>query len=316
MANRLRALVTGAAGFIGSHLCESLVAAGHEVHGIDALTDYYSEQKARNVAAIQLAGARFSQLDLSRDPLNDLVKEQEYIYHLAAQPGLAATVGTGDYLRNNVEATARLVDACRGARSLRCFVNASTSSVYGRIAIAAESEAPEPVSLYGVSKLSAEQLVLAAHRAGELPACSLRLFSVYGPRERPDKVIPQALSSLFLGSEFRLFEGSLQHRRSFTFVGDVVNAMLAVIDHGVRCLGEVLNIGSMDSVSIAQVLRTVEEVTEKKLRPVPAPARRGDQQETKAAVARAKAILGFAPATSLRKGVEEELLWFRGTLEQ
>ena len=179
----MRILVTGTAGFIGSHLAERLCAQGHDVVGLDCFTDYYArEQKEANAAAVKAAGASTHELDLATDNLSSAVEGVEAVYHLAAQPGISASTPFASYLQNNIVATHRLLEACRENSSLALFVNVATSSVYGFRATDPETAPPRPVSHYGATKLAAEAMAMGYHETGRFPATSFRLFSVYGPR--------------------------------------------------------------------------------------------------------------------------------------
>ena len=223
-------LVTGAAGFIGSHLAVRLAEEGHRVLGVDSFNGYYDATiKRANAGEVEAAGAEVRALDLAEDALEEVVRGVELVFHAAAQPGISASTSFETYLRNNVVATQRLLKAARRSDSLGLFVNISTSSVYGADASGDESVEPRPTSTYGVTKLAAEQLVLAAARDAGFPGCSFRLFSVYGPRERPDKLIPILIRSLLEGEPLPLFEGSEHHRRSYTYVGDIVEGLMTVI---------------------------------------------------------------------------------------
>ncbi|MBI3917077.1 MAG: NAD-dependent epimerase/dehydratase family protein, partial [Betaproteobacteria bacterium] len=190
-------LVTGAAGFIGSHLSERLAELGHVVRGVDCLTDTYSrELKALNVRQIQERGVTFLPLDLADDELADALAGIEVIFHLAAQPGISAATPLGTFVRNNVVATSRLLDAARRCRTLRGLVNVSTSAVYGANATCDETAQPAPASAYGVTKLAAEQLVLSNALDEGVSAWSLRLSSVIGPRERPEKLYTRLIGCI------------------------------------------------------------------------------------------------------------------------
>ena len=185
----MKVLVTGAAGFIGSHLSETLSEMGHNVIGIDNFDSYYPpELKRLNAEEITVKGVQIFEIDLVTDDLSKIVEDVEFIYHLAAQPGISATTPYEKYVRNNLNATYNLLEAVKSLSNLKLFVNVATSSIYGKYAYDSEDKAPKPTSYYGVTKLAAEQLVLAYQREQGLPACSLRIFSVLGPRERPEKL--------------------------------------------------------------------------------------------------------------------------------
>lgn len=308
----MKILVTGAAGFIGSHLAERLARDGHHVLGLDCLTDYYARAlKTLNVEDIVARGVTFLPLDLAEDDLAEAVRGVDAIYHAAAQPGISATVPFQTYLRNNVTATYRLAQAARQNPALRCFVYISTSSVYGAEATGDETSEPKPTSYYGVTKLAAEQLVLAYNREWGFPACSIRLFSVYGPRERPEKLYPKLIRAILEDRAFPLYEGSEEHWRSYTYVDDSVDGMVAVLDNLERCRGEILNIGSDRAITTGEGIRIVEEIIGEKARIVSRPRRPGDQLRTEAHIEKARRLLSYNPTTTPREGLEKEVAWYR-----
>lgn len=308
----MKIIVTGAAGFIGSHLAEELASCGHDVVGLDCFTDYYSlEIKKHNAAQVLAKGVPVLELDLAEDPLEEVLDSTAIVCHCAAQPGISQTTPFDTYLRNNVVATHRLVSAARAVSTLMCFINVSTSSVYGRNATDAEDAAPQPTSFYGVTKLAAEQLVLAFHRQSGFPACSLRIFSVYGPRERPDKLFPKLIDGILTGRPFPLCEGSLEHSRSFTYVGDIVQAFKSVLDNIDASIGQVFNIGSGAEITTGEAIQTVERILGKKARFSNKPRRAGDQLHTHANITKARRILGYEPATKLEDGLRQEVEWRR-----
>jgi nucleoside-diphosphate-sugar epimerase len=308
----VRIVVTGAAGFIGSHLAETLAALGHEVVGLDCLTDYYSRQlKELNAADIEAAGARFMNVDLATDGLDEALAGAEIVYHCAAQPGISASVPFAEYVRNNLTATQRLADAATGLEDLGCFVYVSTSSVYGRHATESEEAACRPTSFYGVTKLAAEQLVLSYARKGALDACSIRLFSVYGPRERPEKLYPKLIDCILSGQPFPLYEGSLEHSRSFTYVDDAVNGLVAVLDRLDVCGGEIFNIGSEVEITTARGIEIIEEVMGAKAEFRALPKRPGDQLHTHANITKARRLLGYEPVTRPEEGLRAEVDWYK-----
>jgi UDP-glucuronate 4-epimerase len=305
-------LVTGAAGFIGSHLAERLAALGHRVRGLDCLTDYYTrELKALNVSQIKAAGIEFLPLDLAQDDLGPAIRDVEVVYHLAAQPGISATTGFDTYLRNNFIATYRLAEALRASPALRGFVNISTSSVYGADATGDETSEPRPTSYYGVTKLAAEQLVLSYARDRGFPACSMRLFSVYGPRERPEKLYPRLIGCILEDREFPLFDGSEHHLRSFTYVGDIVDGLVAALDNFDRCAGEIFNIGMDAAITTGEGIKIVEGIIGKPARLAVKPKRPGDQLKTHANIEKARRLLGYRPTTTPEQGLAQEVAWYQ-----
>ena len=310
-------LVTGAAGFIGSHLAERLVAHGHTVTGIDCLTPYYARHlKELNLAQVQAAGIRVLPLDLASDDLSDAVRDVEVVYHAAAQPGISATTPFETYLRNNVVATQRLIEALAPLPSLAAFVNLCTSSVYGADATGPETSEPRPTSHYGVTKLTAEQLAMARQRDGGFPACSLRLFSVYGPRERPEKLYPKLIGAILAGREFSLYEGSEEHVRSFTYVGDIVDGLVAVLDRVDACVGELFNLGTDTAITTGEGIRLVEDIIGVRARIAHQPRRPGDQLRTHADIGKARRVLGYEPKVTPREGLTEMVRWYRQHIQE
>lgn len=307
-----RILVTGAGGYIGSHVAERLATLGHAVTGIDCLTDYYSrQQKELNVQAIQARGASFHKIDLAEDDLAPISRSADLVIHLAAQPGISAKVPFGDYLRNNLIASQRLLEHLERRDQPPGLIYISTSSVYGSDASGDETTEPKPTSYYGVTKLAAEQLILARFRDKGYPACSLRLFSVYGPRERPDKLYPRLISAALSGAEFPLYEGSWEHVRSYTYVGDIVDGIQIVVERFQDCIGEIFNIGTEASYTTGEGIRLVEEIIGRKVKIVVKPRRPGDQKSTQANIQKARALLGYDPQTSLRDGLEQTVAWYK-----
>lgn len=311
----MNVLVTGAAGFVGSHVAEALARSGHRVTGVDAFTDFYDPAlKEQNARAVAAAGAEMVRLDLATDDLASVARDTEAVFHLAAQPGLSSETTFDDYVKNNVVATGRLLAAIEAAGRVQRFVHVSTSSVYGAEATGDEGTVPAPTSAYGVTKLAAEQLVLSRHRTGALSACSLRIFSVYGPRERPDKLYPRLVQAILTGREIPLFEGSEAHTRSFSFVGDIVRGTLAAFDRWEVARGQIFNIGSDVETTTGEGLATVERITGKRARIVRLPRRPGDQLRTRANIDKARRLLGYEPATSLEEGLRAEIAWIESQM--
>jgi UDP-glucuronate 4-epimerase len=304
-------LLTGVAGFIGSHLAERLVALGHSVRGIDCYTDYYARAlKELNAQQVADKGVEILPLDLAEDELEDAVDSSEFIYHVAAQPGISATTPYETYVRNNLTATYRLAQAVKGSPTLRGFINISTSSVYGADATGPETTVCRPTSYYGVTKLAAEQLVLSYARDQGFPACSLRLFSVYGPRERPEKLYPKLIRSILEEREFPLFEGSEHHLRSYTYVGDIIDGFVAVLENWDKCIGEIFNIGTDVAITTGEGIRTVEDIIGQKAKLAIKPKRPGDQLRTHANIDKARRLLGYEPTTTVREGLETVVEWY------
>jgi UDP-glucuronate 4-epimerase len=315
LARNKRILVTGAAGFIGSHLCERLAGVGHDVLGVDCRTDHYStELKDLNTECLRDSGVHLDSRDLAVDEVGTLMGEVEYVFHLAAQPGISSSTPFDAYLRNNIVATHRLMEAAIATTTLQGFLHISTSSVYGADATGDESTEPRPTSYYGVTKLAAEQLVLAAHRERNIPSCSLRLFSVYGPRERPEKLYPRLVGSILEGRPFPLFEGSEKHVRSYTYVGDIVDGLVAALDNFDSCAGEVFNIGTDVAHTTGEGIEIVQAITGQSARFERKPRRAGDQTRTQADITKARQVLGYDPTTSLGEGLKAVVEWYQSQI--
>ncbi|WP_420574139.1 NAD-dependent epimerase/dehydratase family protein [Kordia sp.] len=309
----MKILITGIAGFIGSHVAEYLHNLDHEVVGIDNFSDYYPVTlKKKNSEALRAKGIEVIEADLREtSAIHKLPENIEYIFHFAAQPGIAATSTFEDYLTNNVIATQNLLTYALQQEHLKLFVNIGTSSIYGLNATFAETVVPKPASHYGVTKLAAEQLVLCSSRLNQLKACSLRLYSVYGSRERPDKLFTKLLDCGLNDKTFPLFEGSLSHLRSFTHVSDIVKGITSVIGKEEVCNGEIFNIGTEAEYTTQQGVDAVEKLLNTTIKFNQLPPRSGDQQRTKANIDKARELLNYNPTVTLEEGVAEQLAWFR-----
>jgi nucleoside-diphosphate-sugar epimerase len=309
----MRILVTGAAGFIGSHTSERLSDMGHEVIGIDNFSDYYDiKLKELNAKSLSAKGIPVLKLDLCTDNLSQLFDEGfDYIFHLSAQPGIAVTSTFEDYLQNNFVATQRILNIIETLEHKPFFVNIATSSIYGLHATMTENEAPLPASWYGVTKLAAEQLVLAYQRRGLLKSTSLRLYSVYGPRERPDKLYTRLIDCGLNDKAFPLYEGSEKHLRSFTYVQDIVDGIVSVIGKEEVTNGEVFNLGTEVENSTATGISIVQKILKKKIIIEHKPARPGDQSRTRANIDKARKYLNYDPKTGLEDGLREQVQWYR-----
>ena len=305
----MQCVVTGAAGFIGSHLCERLLALGHEVVGLDSFVPYYPRAvKERNLAGLRgRSGFRFDALDLRSDPLETVLADAEAVFHLAAMPGLVKSWTDFDvYNSCNVVATQRLLEALRAAPRLRRLIYASTSSVYGRFAAGDENLPTKPVSPYGVTKLAAEHLCFAYADAFGLPVVVLRFFSVYGPRQRPDMGYHIFMDALFHDRPITVY-GDGRQERGNTYVGDAVEAAVAALE---APPGEVFNVGGGETASVLDVLGLLEKLTGRRPCLQYEPARPGDQQHTAADTAKLRR-LGWAPGTRLADGLACQWAWHR-----
>jgi UDP-glucuronate 4-epimerase len=309
----MKILVTGAAGFIGSHTSERLSEMGHEVTGIDNIAPYYDIRlKQRNAEALLKKGVQLKELDLRLVALERYFEcEFDFIFHFAAHPGISDTSSFEDYYTNNILGTQRLLQYAETCKHPPFFVNIATSSIYGLEATFPEETAPKPASWYGVTKLAAEQLVLSGSRNRKIEATSLRLFSVYGPRERPDKLYTRLIDCGLNDKPFPLYDGSLKHLRSFTYVQDIVDGIVSVIGNESVCNREIFNLGTETEHTTRQGIETVEEILQKKIQTEQKPPRAGDQSRTKANIDKARELLNYNPTTSLKEGLEAQVAWFR-----
>jgi nucleoside-diphosphate-sugar epimerase len=310
----MKVVVTGAAGFIGSQLAESLLADGHEVTGVDAFTDYYARAaKERNLEvcrghrAFRLVEGRVQDLDL-----RPVLEGARQVYHLAAQAGVRASWGRDftHYTDHNVLATQRLLEAALDAGRPR-VVYASSSSVYGDSPTLPlrEDARCQPVSPYGVTKLAAEHLGVLYERSFGLPVVSLRYFTVYGPRQRPDMAFHRFLAAARDGQPVHLY-GDGSQTRDFTFVSDIVAATRAAADSGRP--GGVYNVGGGERIALGDVLRRIEEVTGRRLTIVRDEVQKGDMRDTFADTTAARRDLGFRSTVPVTTGLEREWEWIRG----
>jgi len=309
----MKILVTGATGFIGSHTAERLSELGHEVVGVDNFNDYYDiDLKQMNAKSIEEKGVKIINLDLrNNDISNTLPLDIHYIFHFAAQPGISSTSTFEDYFTNNILATKNLIDYAQQCTDLKMFVNIGTSSIYGLEATFTEDVPPKPASFYGVTKLAAEQLVLQKSREGLFNACSLRLYSVIGPRERPEKMYTKLIACGINNQAFTLYEGSDKHLRSFTYVGDIVDGVVSVIGKEEVVNGEVINLGTEVEHTTQEGIEAVEKVLGKTIKIKVVDKRAGDQSRTKANIDKARKLLNYNPQTTLLESVKHQVNWYK-----
>jgi nucleoside-diphosphate-sugar epimerase len=303
-----RYLVTGCAGFVGSHVVERLLRRGHAVLGVDAFTDYYKrEVKESNIEGAQKDAAfSIAEVDLAEDAIAPLLDGVDGVFHLAAQPGVRGSWGDtfAVYLRDNVLATQRLFEAA--ARSGVRIVFASTSSVYGNAESypTHEDMLPRPVSPYGVTKLACESLSRTYAECFGLEAIVLRYFTVYGPRQRPDMAFARIISALLSETPFHVY-GTGDQSRDFTYVGDAAEATIAAMEDGHA--GATYNVGGGSETTLRDVIALVERLGGRRLTVRYEPAAVGDVRRTAADTTRIRSELGWHPQTSLADGLEEQL---------
>lgn len=297
----MRYVVTGAAGFVGSHLAESLLADGHDVYAVDCFTDYYDPAEKETNAE----GLGVNRLDLAEDTLE--LNGIDGVFHLAGQPGVRSF---GDafplYVRRNVLATQRVFEACAAA-GVR-VVYASSSSVYGDAETypTPEGVVPRPLSPYGITKLACEQLAYAYGRSFGLDAVGLRYFTVYGPRQRPDMFFRRVCERLLDGREFEIY-GSGEQSRSFTYVDDVVSATRAVLERAPA--GGVYNVGGGEEASMRDAITLLERISGRPLAVRHVEAAKGDMKRTSADVTRILDDVGWTAETSLHDGLIRMWSW-------
>jgi UDP-glucuronate 4-epimerase len=299
-----RYLVTGAAGFIGSHLLEALLEAGHDATGLDCFTDYYDPAvKEDNARGLPVTPADVLDADLEA-----LLAGCDGVFHLAARPGVRPSFGEAfpDYLRQNVLVTQRVAEAA--ARTGARLVLASSSSIYGEAEAypTPEETVPRPISPYGMTKLAGEHLIRAYALGEGLEAVVLRYFTVYGPRQRPDMAFTRIVRALAGGDRFELY-GDGSDSRGFTYVGDAVEATVRAMEDG--SAGFVYNVGGGSEATMADAIALLERIAGRTLRLVHSERQRGDVRRTSADTTRIESDLGWRPSTSLEDGLEAQWRW-------
>ena len=306
------ALVTGCAGFIGSHLSEALLSQGWSVRGIDCFTDYYApEQKARNLSAsTDFAAFEFKRVDLSTDDLAAAIDGVDVVFNLAAEPGVRSSWGAdfGAYLRNNIEATQRLLEATAALDHPIRIVHSSSSSVYGEpdLTPTPETARMKPISPYGVTKGAAEHLCDVYARQYGLDIVMLRYFTVYGPRQRPDMAFSRFIGAMRRRREIRVFGDGTQVR-DFTFVADIsaANVLAATGTPTTR----VINIGGGTTHELREAIDMIGELLDVRPRVAFTETAAGDVRRTEADSRLARTQLGFKPQRTLRSGLEAQVAW-------
>lgn len=306
------ALVTGVAGFIGSHLAERLVQDGWRVTGIDCLTDYYAPSvKMRNLATLlQNPRFRFVQADLLTADLQQLLSGMDVVFHEAGQAGVRGSWGSSfdAYVRNNVLATQRVLEASKNGRIHR-FVYASSSSIYGDAEAMpiTEKTCPRPISPYGMTKLVGEQLCDMYWTGLGVAATRLRYFTVYGPRQRPDMAFHRFVSALMRGERLTVY-GDGEQTRDFTFITDVVEATVQAME---APPGSVFNVAGGARVTVNQVINALEEIVGRQAHIERLPEQPGDQRHTWADTSAAREVLGYRPQVGLQEGLSDQVTWMR-----
>lgn len=318
-----RCLVTGGAGFIGSHLSEALVAEGHDVVALDSFTDYYDPALKRENLKSLGSEPRFSliEADLLDVALAPLLAESKYVFHLAAQPGVRASWGVSfqPYVDRNILATQRLIEACAGNPGIKRFVFSSSSSIYGDAETfpTEETATPKPVSPYGVTKLAGEHLAYAYFKNHKVPVVGLRYFTIYGPRQRPDMAFTRFIRAGLTGGELVIY-GDGRQSRDFTYVSDAVEANMRAAFGGDatsgEMTGEMINVGAGRVTGLKKVLELVEGLCGKPLAIRHEEEQKGDVTMTCAGAAKMEKLLGFTPRVPLEVGLARQVSWAKASL--
>jgi nucleoside-diphosphate-sugar epimerase len=302
-------LVTGCAGFIGSHLSERLLADGHHVTGVDALTNsYHPKWKLQNLDRLRVSG-KFNFVHSEVLKINQqLVEDAQLIFHLAARPGVRTSWGEEfqHYLQHNVLTTQRLLEWATLPGSPKRVVFASSSSVYGETEVqnVKEDHPTRPVSPYGITKLAGEQLCSVYAKRGCLDVITLRLFTVYGPRQRPDMAFHQLIRAALTGSKFVLF-GDGGQQRDFTFVQDAVEAL--TLAGRVPAHSDTFNVAGGGRVTMNQAIQLVEEISGRSVSVERVPPQSGDVRNTGADLSKSRDVLGYSPRVKLRDGLTAQI---------
>jgi nucleoside-diphosphate-sugar epimerase len=309
----MRALVTGCAGFIGSHLTDRLLKEGFQVTGIDRFADYYPREiKEKNIAGA-LAHKDFTLIE--QDILQmDSFPEVDYVFHQSAQAGVRGSWGKNFdiYIRDNIESTQRLLEFYKDRR-IKKFIYASSSSVYGDVDLPMrENSILRPFSPYGVTKLAAENLGYLYYRNYRVPVISLRYFTVYGPRQRPEMAINLFVRAVLNGEEISVY-GDGNQTRDFTYVDDVIEANLLAANHDGA--GEVFNVGGGSRISVKELIKKIEAITGKKAKPEYVEAQRGDVRDTLADASKTREVLNWQPQVRIEEGLKRYISWFQNEIK-
>ncbi|WP_100488062.1 NAD-dependent epimerase/dehydratase family protein [Sporolactobacillus pectinivorans] len=306
----MKILVTGAAGFIGSQLCERLLQTGnHHVIGIDGLINEKKIRLRNLTHLIEYDESRFQfyPINLLQADLNQLLQDVDVVYHLAGMPGVRSSWGNdfNFYVENNILATQKLLEACRG-RSLKKFIYISTSSVYGeKKGRVPESSLPQPLSPYGVSKLTGEYLCKVYYKNEGIPIVILRYFTVYGPRQRPDMAFHRFIRKIMEGQPVPVY-GDGKQTRDFTYISDCVEGTASVLEAD-HVIGETINIGGLERASVLDILSILKDLTGQPVQTVFAGEPKGEPKHTWADTRKAKKLLNYQPKVSLKTGLKHEI---------
>ncbi len=306
----MKALITGCAGFIGSNLTDYLLINDFEVVGIDCFTDYYPRRLKESNLTDALGNQNFTFIEKDLLKINRYPEEVDYVFHLAAQAGVRASWGDNFhiYTKNNIEATQRLLNFYKDIE-IQKFVYSSSSSVYGDVNLPMNEESIlKPVSPYGVSKLAGEHLSYLYWKNYNVPTVSLRYFSVYGPRQRPDMAINKFSRAIFEGNEINVY-GDGKQTRDFTYVDDVVKANISAAES--EFTGEIFNIGGGNRINVSELINNLEYITGKKVVVNYIEKQRGDVKNTLADVEKVKNLLKWSPKVEIKDGLTNYIDWLK-----
>ena len=311
-------VITGVAGFIGSTLAEKLLHDGHNVRGIDSFTNYYpARMKEKNIENC-LKHTNFSlirqDLESSLD-LSTIFKNAEYIFHLAAQPGVRASWGKEFviYVKNNISVTQKILESLKNNTTLKKFVLASSSSVYGNqpSIMNEETSLTRPVSPYGVTKLAAENLTNLYFKNYKIPTVSLRYFTVYGPKQRPDMAFTRFFNSIIKDKKLSIF-GNGEQTRDFTYVDDIVKATINAATSD--SVGEILNVGGGSVFSLSEIIEFMKEITQKEFEIDFKTEQKGDVRHTSADISKAKKLINYKSNTDIKYGLTQQYEYIKTNL--
>jgi UDP-glucose 4-epimerase len=311
-------VITGVAGFIGSTLAEKLLHDGHNVRGIDSFTNYYpARMKEKNIENC-LKHTNFSlirqDLESSLD-LSTIFKNAEYIFHLAAQPGVRASWGKEFviYVKNNISVTQKILESLKNNTTLKKFVLASSSSVYGNqpSIMNEETSLTRPVSPYGVTKLAAENLTNLYFKNYKIPTVSLRYFTVYGPKQRPDMAFTRFFNSIIKDKKLSIF-GNGEQTRDFTYVDDIVQATINAATSD--SVGEILNVGGGSVFSLSEIIEFMKEITQKEFEIDFKTEQKGDVRHTSADISKAKKLINYKSNTDIKYGLTQQYEYIKTNL--
>ena len=310
-------VITGVAGFIGSHIAEKLLHDNFKVIGIDSFTTYYSKKIKKNNLKKCLKNKNFSFInkDLIETNLLPLFKKSQHLFHLAAQPGVRSSWGTQfeTYVKENILVTQQILEYAKIAKSFKTIVMASSSSVYGeqKGKMNEENTFTKPISPYGVTKLAAENLCCIYAENYNLPITSLRYFTVYGPRQRPEMAFMQFIKAILTDREIAVY-GDGSQTRDFTYIDDIIDASISCIESNLS--QEILNIGGGFVVSINDILKLLMNISQTELKISYTPKQKGDVIHTEADISKAVRLIDYKPKTKIKDGLIQEFTYVKNTL--